>query len=273
MRYTGFHRAVQILHGEVRQRWQISFTNLIDLTELVQLREHAVAVGVGKPSYTACVVKAAAMAINELQGQYPELNAMVGRCLWFHWLKPFQGIAAGVAVSREEEGADRIFVRVLAAPQTMSLAAITSELHAAATRPAKELEDYQACQDLYRKPGFVQRVMLKIGANSESLHRKYRGTFSLTTVGKFGVDTQLVMPLTTPIQFGFGSVKERPIVRDGQVVASPTVYLTVAFDRRILNGKPVGALIERVCHILATNDDGNWRGEVEAEAGSAILNR
>lgn len=267
MSYTGFHRAVQIIHGDVRQRWQIAFVNQIEVSEIDSLRRACESAGKATPSYTACVTKAAGVAIAELSREFPELNSMIGGVLGFRFLKRFDGVSAGVAVARDEDGHDRVFVQILDSPQDMPLGEITAKLKHASTAPADTLEDYQACKALYAKPGFVQRVMLALGVNVPSLHRRYRGTFSLTTVGKFGVDVQSVMPLTTPIQFGFGAIRKRPVVHttaDGrdEIIAARTMNLTLAFDRRLMNGKPVGALMERVCHILETADDGKWYGSL-----------
>ena len=257
MRYSGFYRAVGYIHNVAKQRWPIAMACDVECDEIDRLRR-AAAAGEDKPSYTACVTKAIGMAIAELSQQYPELNSMIGRFLIWRWVRRFNGISAGVAVSREEEGLDRVFNLVIQEPQLLSLAELTAQLEHASRGPAGEVPQYAANQSMYKLPGFVQRIMLYLGATLPGLHQKHWGTVSLTTVGKFGVDLQMVMPLTTPIQFGFGAVRKRPVVRGDQIVAALTMNLSMAFDRRLLNGRPPGALLGRVQHILATADDGQW---------------
>jgi pyruvate/2-oxoglutarate dehydrogenase complex dihydrolipoamide acyltransferase (E2) component len=258
MRYSGFHRAVSYIHNVARQRWPIALACEVECDEIDRLRRAAAAASRNKPSYTACVTKAIGMAIAELSPQYPELNSMIGRFLFWRWISRFNGISVGVAVSREEDGLDCVFNLVVPDPQHLSLEELTLRLKHAATAPADQIPEYAANQSMYRLPRLAQRAMLYFGATVPSLHKKHWGTVSLTTVGKFGVDLQMVMPLTTPIQFGFGAVRKRPVVRGDQIVPAMTMNLSMAFDRRFLNGKPPGALLIRVRHILATADDGRW---------------
>ena len=258
MRYTGFHRVVQYIHADVRQRWPICLANEVQVDALAALRAAVRAAGRNPPSYTGAVTCAAAAAIDHVQQQYPEVNAMIGRRFWGRFLHHFQRISAGVAVSRQEEELDRIYVEVIDEPQKMSLDQVTEQLKHAATAPPEQLADYQACRDLYRRPGWLQRAMIWLGVNVPSLHARYRGTFSLTTVGKFGADLMAVMPLTTPVQFGFGNVRPRAVVRGDAVTAARTMWLTMAFDRRLLNGLPAAQVLGRICHALETADDGRW---------------
>jgi pyruvate dehydrogenase E2 component (dihydrolipoamide acetyltransferase) len=62
-------------------------------------------------------------------------------------------------------------------------------------------------------------------------------TFTVTSAGKLGG------LLTTPIVnhpevaiLSIGRVAERPVVRDGEVVARPTGYISVTFDHRVVDG-------------------------------------
>jgi len=258
MRYSGFHRAVGYIHNVARAKWPISLSAEVEVDALQQLREQAKSRGVDPPSYTACVTKAIGMALAELSPQYPELNSMIGRFLFFRWISKFDGVSLGVAVSRDEDGLDRVYVMVIQEPAKLSLADLTARLDHASKAPASEIPEYVESRKLYTYPGLVQRLMLYMGSTVKSLHQKHWGTASLTTVGKFGVNIQMGMPLTTPIQFGFGEIKKRPVVRGDKIEAALTVHLTMAFDRRLMNGRPPCQLLSRVQHILSTADDGRW---------------
>jgi pyruvate/2-oxoglutarate dehydrogenase complex dihydrolipoamide acyltransferase (E2) component len=48
----------------------------------------------------------------------------------------------------------------------------------------------------------------------------------------------------------FGLVKERPVVRDGAIVARRTTILTFNFDRRLLAGAPGARFCKRLVDIL-----------------------
>jgi 2-oxoglutarate dehydrogenase E2 component (dihydrolipoamide succinyltransferase) len=64
------------------------------------------------------------------------------------------------------------------------------------------------------------------------------GTFSITNGGVFGslVSTPLLNPPQSAI-LGMHTIKERPVVVDGQIVARPMMYLAVSYDHRIIDGK------------------------------------
>jgi len=64
------------------------------------------------------------------------------------------------------------------------------------------------------------------------------GTFSITNGGVFGslVSTPLLNPPHSAI-LGMHTIKERPLVVDGEIVARPMMYLAISYDHRIIDGK------------------------------------
>ncbi|MBT8039384.1 MAG: dihydrolipoyllysine-residue succinyltransferase [Xanthomonadales bacterium] len=64
------------------------------------------------------------------------------------------------------------------------------------------------------------------------------GTFSITNGGVFGslMSTPLLNPPQSAI-LGMHTIKERPVVVDGEIVARPMMYLAMSYDHRIIDGK------------------------------------
>jgi 2-oxoglutarate dehydrogenase E2 component (dihydrolipoamide succinyltransferase) len=64
------------------------------------------------------------------------------------------------------------------------------------------------------------------------------GTFSITNGGVFGslVSTPLLNPPQSAI-LGMHTIKERPVVVDGEIVARPMMYLAISYDHRLIDGK------------------------------------
>jgi 2-oxoglutarate dehydrogenase E2 component (dihydrolipoamide succinyltransferase) len=64
------------------------------------------------------------------------------------------------------------------------------------------------------------------------------GTFSITNGGVFGslVSTPLLNPPQSAI-LGMHTIKQRPVVVDGDIVARPMMYLALSYDHRIVDGK------------------------------------
>ena len=63
-------------------------------------------------------------------------------------------------------------------------------------------------------------------------------TFTVTSAGKFS--GSFVTPLINHPEvgiLGIHRIAERPVVRDGQIVARPIGHVSVTFDHRVLDGK------------------------------------
>lgn len=64
------------------------------------------------------------------------------------------------------------------------------------------------------------------------------GTFTITNGGIFG--SMLSTPIINPPQcaiLGMHSIKERPVVIDGEIVIRPIMYLALSYDHRLIDGK------------------------------------
>ena len=73
------------------------------------------------------------------------------------------------------------------------------------------------------------------------------GTFTITNGGTFGslMSTPIVNPPQSAI-LGMHTIKERPIVENGQVVAAPMMYLALSCDHRIVDGKEAVTFLLRL---------------------------
>ena len=78
----------------------------------------------------------------------------------------------------------------------------------------------------------------KARSGSISLDDLQGGTFSITNGGVFG--SLLSTPLLNPPQsaiLGMHTIKQRPVVVDGEIVVRPMMYLALSYDHRIIDGK------------------------------------
>jgi len=76
-------------------------------------------------------------------------------------------------------------------------------------------------------------------------------TFTITNLGNFGVEsfTPIVNPPEAAI-LGIGRIAKRPAVVDGQIVARDLMYLSLAFDHRVVDGAPAAQFLQRVKECL-----------------------
>jgi 2-oxoglutarate dehydrogenase E2 component (dihydrolipoamide succinyltransferase) len=73
------------------------------------------------------------------------------------------------------------------------------------------------------------------------------GTFTISNGGVFG--SLLSTPIINPPQsavLGMHRIEERPVVKDGQIVARPMMYLALSYDHRIIDGREAVTYLVRV---------------------------
>lgn len=73
------------------------------------------------------------------------------------------------------------------------------------------------------------------------------GTFTITNGGIFG--SLLSTPIVNPPQsgvLGLHAIQERPVVRDGAIVARPMMYIALTYDHRIVDGREAVTFLKRI---------------------------
>ena len=73
------------------------------------------------------------------------------------------------------------------------------------------------------------------------------GTFTISNGGVFG--SLLSTPIINPPQsavLGLHRIEERPVVRDGQVVVKPMMYLALSYDHRLIDGREAVTFLVRI---------------------------
>jgi len=84
-----------------------------------------------------------------------------------------------------------------------------------------------------------------------SIDEMQGGTFSITNGGVFG--SMLSTPILNPPQsaiLGMHNIVERAVVKDGQVVVRPIMYLALSYDHRIVDGRESVSFLVRVKELL-----------------------
>jgi 2-oxoglutarate dehydrogenase E2 component (dihydrolipoamide succinyltransferase) len=77
------------------------------------------------------------------------------------------------------------------------------------------------------------------------------GTFSITNAGVYGaVNSSPVINVPEVAILGVHKIVERPVVRDGQIVARPMMNASIGFDHRVVDGELAVKFLRRVCELL-----------------------
>jgi 2-oxoglutarate dehydrogenase E2 component (dihydrolipoamide succinyltransferase) len=77
------------------------------------------------------------------------------------------------------------------------------------------------------------------------------GTFTISNGGVFG--SLLSTPIINPPQsavLGMHRIEERPVVRDGQIVVRPMMYLALSYDHRLIDGREAVTFLVRMKEAL-----------------------
>src|SRR5262245_43744997 len=77
------------------------------------------------------------------------------------------------------------------------------------------------------------------------------GTFSITNAGVFGaINSSPVINFPEVAILGVHKIVERPVIRDGQIVARPMMNASIGFDHRVVDGELAVKFLRRICELL-----------------------
>ena len=84
----------------------------------------------------------------------------------------------------------------------------------------------------------VKRLATRARDGQITVDEMTGGTFTITNGGVFG--SMLSTPIINPPQsgiLGMHNIVDRPIVRNGQIVIAPVMYVALSYDHRIIDGR------------------------------------
>jgi len=93
----------------------------------------------------------------------------------------------------------------------------------------------------------IAELAAKARSDRLTLEDLQGGTFTITNGGVFG--SMLSTPILNPPQtgiLGMHNVVERPVVREGQVVVRPIMYLALSYDHRLIDGREAVLFLVRI---------------------------
>ncbi len=97
----------------------------------------------------------------------------------------------------------------------------------------------------------VARLAARGREGKLSIEEMTGGTFSITNGGVFG--SMLSTPIINPPQsaiLGMHNIVERPVVKNGQIVITPVMYVAMSYDHRIIDGRESVSFLYRVKEML-----------------------
>ena len=102
----------------------------------------------------------------------------------------------------------------------------------------------------------IRDLARKAKANSLSIDEMTNGTFSITNLNSYGIDT--FNPLLNPPEIGIlgvGTIKDTPVVIGGEILVRSIANLSLSFDHRAWDGAPAAEFIQSIARLLS---DPGW---------------
>ncbi len=217
VRLAGMRKAIaERMHHSKTTTAPVTLTSEVDMSEVAKLRSQINTEWESKfnirVSYTDVIVRAVTKAL----GEHPAVNAS----LVDQEIRRHNDINVGVAVALDEG----LIVPNIPNADQKSLLEISTAI--------RELAD-------------------KARAGSLSHTEVTGGTFTITNLGTYGVEafTPIINYPECAI-LGVGRIADRAVVRDGEIVVRPTMWLSLTFDHRIVDGAPAAQFLARVQDLL-----------------------
>jgi 2-oxoglutarate dehydrogenase E2 component (dihydrolipoamide succinyltransferase) len=97
----------------------------------------------------------------------------------------------------------------------------------------------------------IEKTIADFGARAKAgtltLADMQGGTFTISNGGVFGslISTPIINPPQSAV-LGMHRIEERPVVRDGQIVARPMMYLALSYDHRLVDGREAVTFLVRM---------------------------
>ena len=101
----------------------------------------------------------------------------------------------------------------------------------------------------------IEKVIADFGRRAKEgtlkIEEMQGGTFTITNGGVFGslMSTPIINPPQSGV-LGMHRIEERPVVRDGQIVARPMMYLALSYDHRLIDGREAVTFLVRMKEVL-----------------------
>lgn len=241
---------------EIQANVSVSFTSTIDLTAIERIRSEAAKAEGSKPSYTAFVAKAVALALRE----FPYANRRVFRSPWRlsgPWLHAFESADVAVAAERNIPGREYVaFMDVIRGADKLSLSDINDWLILLAKSDEETNKQWREFNSLIQKmPWRISALILRLPVWLPSWWHRYRGgAVLISSPAKYGVGG-VTASWAWPIGISFGLVQPKALVENGEIIIRPCFDFLMNFDRRVMAGAAAAKFFKRVCDLLESGLD------------------
>jgi pyruvate/2-oxoglutarate dehydrogenase complex dihydrolipoamide acyltransferase (E2) component len=196
-------------------------------------------------SWTGFVIASVARAV----ASHPEVNARKAG----NKILSFDHVDIGVTVERHRDGRSELDVVMIPDADQKPCNEVTEILRCAKYGPAQQHPRPGLTGAMLRLPGPLRRTAIRIAATRPSVAATFGPAVGVTSLGMFTHGWGWAIPIA-PLTLitTVGSIVDRPVVRDGHIVARPMLPLTLSFDHAVVDGAPAARFIETLRTLTET---------------------
>jgi pyruvate/2-oxoglutarate dehydrogenase complex dihydrolipoamide acyltransferase (E2) component len=206
----------------------VTFSQLVDFTDVERVRESKKSQNLSAPSYTAFVIDAIAQALRN----HPTVNRIVYRSLIGYRWAQFERVDVAVAVEVIEDGLDVAYIRLIRDADHLGLNGIADEL----LKISKSPGDQRELKRLRMLPAPLMAFLARCTKLHPKLWVSFRGgCCAVTSPAKYGVEN-IAAKTSWPLQFAFGRVQDRAMVVSGACVPRRSAFVSMSWHRELTTG-------------------------------------
>lgn len=222
-----------------------------DMTVVEADVQRRLAAGEGLVSYVAYALWAYARTL----AKFPILNSYL-RAWPLTRLAVYRGVDIAFPIERDWEGSSIVLLGLLRDAQKLEVGEINAFLRSRKEAPLDSLTEFDSYRSLLRLPSWCRWWLFQLAAKPfPGLMRRLVGTTAFTSVGRFG--TTLTTPLSPrTCTLSLGRVENRPRVVDGTVLPRMSVWITITYDHRVIDGGEVARFGDDLRRRLETLEPG-----------------
>lgn len=223
------------------RRFQVHALLELDVTDVKPRIEAAMP----RVSWTGFVIASVARAV----ALHPRVNS---RKAGNHILD-FDRVEVAATVERHWKGRTVLDVVVLQDADRRSCSDISEALRRAKHGPAESHQPRGFTRALMRMPGPLRRTGIRLAASRPRLAATFGPAVAVTSVGMFTRNWGWAIPVAPlTVTVTVGGVADRPVVRNGEVVARAMLPLTISFDHAVVDGAPAARFAETLRTLVET---------------------
>jgi pyruvate dehydrogenase E2 component (dihydrolipoamide acetyltransferase) len=192
-------------------------------------------------TYTPVLIK----IIAHVQQKYPIMNAILARDIIRKKIFLPDDVDISFAMEKQYKRGTVVLIPIIKEVNKKSIGAISSEIKHLAELSFDEMPQIKLIKLMNRYPDFLKYLTLRMICQSAKLYNFFFGTVGVTNLGKFGITYFYPLWINATV-FGIGTIEEKPVVKNGTITTAHMLYLTIAFNHRILDGSAASEILAAV---------------------------